>query len=82
MNCKGFKRKGHDLIEVLSQYLPGETERNMKNLILGQDRWLAGQYLSAAPPEYMSKSVVNTPMCSVNGEIIYFPFIHIFHPPN
>jgi hypothetical protein len=79
MNCTGFGSKDHDLIEVLSQYLPGETKRNVEDLSVSQDRWLTGQDSSRGSPEYISKSVVSTPMCSVNGEVVCFPVIKIFY---
>jgi hypothetical protein len=82
MNCTGLESKGHDLIEALFQYLSGDTERNVEDLSLGQDRWLTGQDSSGGSPDYMSKSVVTTPICSVNGEDVCFPVIKIFYCPN
>jgi hypothetical protein len=82
MNCTGFESKSHNLIEVVPQYLPGETERNVEDLSLGQDRWLSGQDSNGGPPEYMSKSVVNTPVCSVNGEVVSFSVIKLFYRPH
>jgi hypothetical protein len=77
MNCTVFEIKGRDPVEVLSQYLPEETERNVKNLSVGQDRWLTGQDLSGGPPEYVSKLLIH--QCalqmgksSISQSLIYF----------
>jgi hypothetical protein len=60
MNWKGFGRKQvWPSFKVLSQYLPGWTEENHKNL--SQDSQSRGQDTNVGPPEYESGVLITQP---------------------
>jgi hypothetical protein len=68
MNWKGFGKKHHGLIEVLSRNLPGGTEKTAKDL--SQDWQCLGDWIRA-PSGYKSRAalLVQPPRFVEKGEV-------------
>jgi hypothetical protein len=54
-----------DSFEIISCYVPGDSEENCKNL--SQDRWFPGQGLNQLPPKHRSEFLLLDPVCLVRS---------------